>query len=106
LSISSNGRYLSFDHAGDAATTPHGCPFPEYGPQAGRTQVYQRDLVTGAVSMVSLAASGACALDGANSLSAGSMSADGRFVVFESRSSNLTPGDTNNIYDVFVKQVR
>jgi Tol biopolymer transport system component len=34
---------------------------------------------------------------------AGSLSADGRFVVFYSRSSNLVPGDTNGYADVFVR---
>jgi hypothetical protein len=32
-----------------------------------------------------------------------SLSADGRFVAFESRSTNLVPGDTNNAPDVFVR---
>jgi Tol biopolymer transport system component len=31
------------------------------------------------------------------------ISADGRFVVFSSRASNLVPGDTNNAWDVFVR---
>jgi Tol biopolymer transport system component len=31
------------------------------------------------------------------------ISADGRFVVFESSASNLVPGDTNNAQDVFVR---
>ena len=30
------------------------------------------------------------------------MSADGRYVAFESASSNLVPGDTNEAYDIFV----
>ena len=35
--------------------------------------------------------------------SAPSISADGRFVVFESAASNLVPGDTDAAYDVFVR---
>src|SRR5207249_2098029 len=31
------------------------------------------------------------------------LSADGRFVAFESRATNLVPGDTNNSFDIFVK---
>jgi hypothetical protein len=31
-----------------------------------------------------------------------SLSADGRFVAFQSLASNLTPGDTNNVWDIFV----
>src|SRR4028119_1688818 len=32
-----------------------------------------------------------------------SISADGRFVAFSSGASNLVPGDTNNTYDIFVR---
>ncbi len=32
-----------------------------------------------------------------------SISADGRFVAFHSRASNLVPGDTNGLFDVFVR---
>lgn len=35
-----------------------------------------------------------------------SLSADGRFLVFESVASNLAPGDTNNTYDVFVRDMK
>ena len=31
-----------------------------------------------------------------------SISADGRYVTFNSYASNLTPGDTNNMIDIFV----
>jgi WD40-like Beta Propeller Repeat len=31
------------------------------------------------------------------------VSADGRYVVFTSRASNLVAGDTNEVYDVFVR---
>src|SRR5438477_297288 len=31
-----------------------------------------------------------------------SLSADGRWIAFESEASNLVPGDTNNFLDVFV----
>jgi len=34
------------------------------------------------------------------------LSADGRFVAFYSRASNLVPNDTNNNYDVFVHDRR
>src|SRR6266850_1815044 len=32
-----------------------------------------------------------------------SISADGRYVVFPSRASNLVSGDTNGLYDIFVR---
>ena len=31
------------------------------------------------------------------------ISADGRFVAFESDATNLVPGDTNGVHDVFVR---
>ena len=31
------------------------------------------------------------------------ISADGRFVAFESEATNLVPGDTNGAFDVFVR---
>ena len=31
------------------------------------------------------------------------MSADGRYVAFQSRSDNLVPGDTNGTWDIFVR---
>ena len=34
------------------------------------------------------------------------ISADGRHVVFISFASNLVPGDTNGVYDVFVRDPR
>src|SRR4028119_414097 len=32
-----------------------------------------------------------------------SISADGRFVAFTSLASNIVPGDTNNTFDIFVR---
>ncbi|MBD0342299.1 MAG: PD40 domain-containing protein, partial [Microcoleus sp. Co-bin12] len=32
-----------------------------------------------------------------------SISADGRFVAFSSGASNIVPGDTNNTFDIFVR---
>jgi hypothetical protein len=36
---------------------------------------------------------------------AGSISADGRYVAFESEAGDLVPGDTNNLSDVFVRDI-
>jgi hypothetical protein len=38
-----------------------------------------------------------------NGWSGGVLSADGRFVAFDSEASNLVPGDTNGVWDVFVR---
>jgi Tol biopolymer transport system component len=59
-----------------------------------------RDTLTNTTARVSVDSAG----NQANSASASpSISADGRFVAFESSASNLVPGDTNNTTDIFVR---
>jgi Tol biopolymer transport system component len=57
----------------------------------------------GAVTRVSVAADGG---DANGPSSNPDLSADGRFVVFESAASNLVAGDTNGARDVFVRDVQ
>jgi Tol biopolymer transport system component len=65
--------------------------------------VFVKDLKTGKVTLVSTDANGVQG-DGDSDLNA--ISADGRFVVFSSIASNLVPDDTNNSFDVFVKDLK
>src|SRR5690606_39515866 len=69
------------------------------GDTNGASDIFVHDRQTGVTERVSVASDGAQA-DG-NSLMA-SISADGRFVGFQSVASNLVPGDTNGNNDVFV----
>ena len=85
--VSANGRFVTF--ASDATNLVAG---------VNGSNVYRKDLVTGAVT-VSASADGQAA--NANSF-ARSMSADGRWVAYESLASNLVPQDTNNKLDVFL----
>lgn len=63
------------------------------------TDVYVRDRVLGTTTLLSVGAGGVPA----NSLSSNpSISADGRFVAFESLASNLVAGDGNGARDVFL----
>jgi len=62
--------------------------------------VFIRDLVLGVTTKVSLPAFGSIG-DGNSSLPC--LSADGRFVAFESDSDVLVPGDTNGYSDIFVR---
>jgi hypothetical protein len=55
---------------------------------------------SGKTKRVSVSGSGQ---QGSGASGATSLSADGRFVLFTSRSSNLVPGDTNGYADVFVR---
>src|SRR5207244_3637084 len=62
--------------------------------------VFVRDRVAGKTERISVSSSGAQGNDGSVSPS---ISADGRYVAFVSRSTNLVSGDTNAQYDVFVR---
>jgi Tol biopolymer transport system component len=90
--LSADGRYLSFVFRSDPAAT---------------SQVYLADLETGLITLVSATSFGAPA--NADS-SRPALSADGRFVVYESVASNLESGpgcsrpsrDTNLLADVYL----
>ena len=65
--------------------------------------VFVRDLVSSNTVLVSVSTSGT---GGANSdANYPSVSANGQFIAFSSRASNLVPGDTNDAVDVFVRDV-
>lgn len=92
LAVSGNDRYLAFQS--DAANlvrrdTNH------------VSDVFVRDRWKHTTTRVSVAGGGGQA----NGESAGgiSLSADGRYVAFASQASNLVPGDTNGVSDVFVR---
>ncbi len=63
------------------------------------TDVFVYDQQTGITSRVSVAADGT---EGNDASTNARISADGRFVVFESRADNLVPDDTNHDSDIFV----
>lgn len=66
----------------------------------GRSDIFVRDRQTGTTQRVSVATSGAQAN---NHSEYPGLSADGRYVAFETAASNLVPGDTNGLLDVFVR---
>lgn len=66
-------------------------------------QVYVRDRTLGVTTLVSQSAAGVPG--NGNSLSRASISADGRFVSFNSNASNLVSGDTNGISDIFTRDL-
>src|SRR5262249_17900543 len=69
----------------------------------GVRDIFVHDLVTGKTTRVSLGRRGAQA-NGPSALPA--ISGDGRCVAFVSSASNLVPGDTNNVDDVFVRDLQ
>ncbi len=91
LSISNDGRYVAFNS--DASNlVPNDTN--------NSTDIFIHDNQTGSTERVSVASDGTQA----DSTSfAPSISANGQFVVFTSRATNLVSGDTNNALDVFVR---
>jgi Tol biopolymer transport system component len=70
------------------------------GDTNGQNDVYVRDRLLGTTELMSCAPDGTV---GDNDSSFPAISADGRWVGFQSRASNLVPGDTDVLMDVFVK---
>ncbi|TDE01490.1 S8 family serine peptidase [Jiangella asiatica] len=90
VSISADGRYVAFDsYAGNLVP----------GDTNRRADVFVRDTSTGEVERVSLGAGGA---EGNSDSVAPAISADGRYVAFESLATTLADGDTPFTMDVFV----
>ncbi len=90
-SISADGRYVAFASNANNLVA---------GDSDGLTDVFVRDLASASTSMVSVSSSG---VPGDNYSTKPSISADGRYVAFESGATNLIAGDTNGFSDVFVR---
>ncbi|NLF49567.1 MAG: hypothetical protein GX577_00375, partial [Leptolinea sp.] len=89
-SISADGRYVAFHSDASSLVT---------GDTNSRHDIFVHDRITGITTRVSVASDGT---QGNNYSSDLSISADGRYVVFQSAASNLVSGDTNSADDVFV----
>jgi Tol biopolymer transport system component len=98
-SISADGRFVAFESQASNLVD---------GDTNDATDTFVHDLRTGKTSRVSLSSSGEQGNDDSPSgLSpTAAISADGRFVAFESLASNLVAGDTNDARDVFVHDLR
>ncbi len=90
--ISGDGRYVAFDSTA-IALVPGDTPAYD---------VYVKDLVTGSIVKASVDSAGIAGDSNSNSPS---ISADGRFVAFDSDATNLVAGDTNGQPDVFVRDL-
>jgi hypothetical protein len=91
--ISADGRFVAFlSYATNLVP----------GDTNGSADIFVRDRVAGTTRRVSVASGGAQA--NASSFEA-AISADGRFVAFNSEAANLVAGDTNGYQDVFVHEL-
>ena len=91
LSISSDGRYVAF-----ASEASNLVP----GDTNDASDLFVHDRGTGGTIRVSVSSSGSQA-NGRSYRS--SISADGRYVAFESEASNLVADDTNEAWDIFIR---
>jgi Tol biopolymer transport system component len=89
--ISADGRFVAFVSSGTNLvandTNMH-------------SDVFVRDLQSGTTDRVSIATDGT---QGNGDSLVPAISADGRYVAFASAATNLVAGDTNGVYDVFVR---
>jgi hypothetical protein len=97
VAISANGRFVAFDSR---------APNLVAGDTNDNWDVFVRDLKNNTTRRVSLSSSGAQGNDYSGGNSCVSLSADGRFIAFQSDATNLVPGDTNRASDVFVRDRR
>jgi uncharacterized repeat protein (TIGR01451 family) len=89
--VSGDGRYVAF-----ASVASNLVP----GDSNGQPDTFVHDRQTGITERVSVDSAGNQANRGSGGFPA--ISADGRYVAFHTPSSNLVPGDTNGVSDVFV----
>ena len=95
-SLSADGRWVAFESS--AANLD-----PVDSDQT--SDVFVRDLETGQLGLVSRA-SGATGPKGDGPSSGGSLSADGRYVAFQSSAANLDPADPDHNSDVFLRDLQ
>jgi Tol biopolymer transport system component len=89
-SISGDGRFVTFASFADNLVPGDTNVFVD---------VFVHDSLIGATTRISVTSTGQQAIGGGRFPA---ISADGRFVAFESSSPDLVPGDTNNETDIFV----
>jgi Tol biopolymer transport system component len=91
--MSPDGRYVAFRSLASNLVP---------GDTNSRWDVFVRDRGTGTTVRVSLSSTGEQG-DGNSGLHPLGISPDGRYIVFDSDATNLVPGDTNGVADVFVR---
>ena len=90
--ISATGRYVVFKSFSSNLVS---------GDTNGTQDIVRKDLQTGAIDLVSSSAVGTLGNGNSGDFSAPTVSADGRYVAFESQASNLVAGDASGTDDVF-----
>jgi Tol biopolymer transport system component len=94
--VSAGGRFVAFTSFASNLVSGDTNHLPD---------VFVRDRATGKTRRVSVASSGrqGTGKPFSNGSNAATISADGRYVAFHSDMTNLVPGDTNGVFDMFVR---
>lgn len=92
--LSTNGRYAVFASSASDLVL---------GDTNNATDVFVRDLVNGTTTLVSAGTNG---IAGNGPSRSPAMTPDGRYVAFVSEANDLVPGDSNQIADVFVRDLQ
>ncbi len=92
--ISGNGRFVAFSSEATDLVN---------GDADGQTDIFVRDTQTNTTALASAALNGASPDGGSNFPT---LSADGRYVAFLSRATNLVSGDINGAPDIFVRDLQ
>jgi Tol biopolymer transport system component len=100
-SISADGRFVAFE---SGASNLHPDDPDAAGEGPGFRDLFVRDLQEHTIALVSRA-DGAAGAKGDGHSSQPAISADGRFVAFESGAENLHPDDGDEVLDVFVRDL-
>lgn len=100
--VSANGRYVAFQSFASNLVS---------GDNNTNSDVFIHDLKTRTTRLVSVNTSGEeagafCFYTGVAGTGGASISADGRFVAFQSFACDLVPDDTNDLQDVFVRDLK
>ena len=94
-SISADGRFVAFESNSYEFSTADNDSFRD---------VFLRDLSTSTTTLISRV-TGASGLGGDDNSSNASVSADGKFVAFQSQANNLSTADDNTFPNVFVRNI-
>ena len=91
--ISGDGRFVAFPSDANNLVP---------GDSNGMQDIFVHERLSGMTERVSVSSSGQEAEANSSSFSEHGLSADGRFVAFDSDASNLVPGDSNGVRDIFL----
>lgn len=94
--VSADGRYVVF-YSGSSDFVP--------GDENGNRDWFRKDMTTGEIELVNVATDGTQADRDYDGDGVAAISADGRYVAFDSDATNLVADDTNDTRDIFVRDM-